>query len=518
MERERIAAQRRGRKLRRLRRRAQPRQSRSMHWLALALACAPRAQAPPEPPQSRVAAPPPLELVVRAPAGAAIHVWKKSAESAPELLEADGIDPWTHEPPERAIAIADAHGLARCAVPSFGSGVELRLHAPGVAARAAWKPGDPLALELAPRPSHAVEVRVLDDADRPLAGAAVALWLHREDGGVERVTAATSAADGIARIADVERRWFDGARMYVGADGVARAPIELEIERAALPLAAPLELPWSARPSLALELGGVLPRGAPLLVAAAHADEDGNYTHWTWRHVRGPSALLPGLDVDAALVIEAESALYGLASTRLEPADLAREPRVARLELAAPPTALLARLLAPDGRALAHCWIDAQLQLAALDRRGPPQVRQQRLRTDADGALRIVIGPTLAEFRIRAVLHAEPVDAAPCGVALTALREAGVRETDLGAQRCAAYVHLASGAVRDEQGAPIADAAVSASGQAWGEQWRTTTRADGAFELWGLPQPGAVRVEARGARELAEAGARGVTLVVPAGR
>jgi hypothetical protein len=443
-------------------------------------------------------------------------MWRKSAETPPEALEADGVDPWTHEPAERAIAIADAQGIARCAVPACGSGVELRLHAPGVAARAAWKPGDPLALELAPRPSHAVEVRVLDDADRPVVGAAIALWLHREDGGVERVTAATSTAAGMARIEDVERRWFDGARMYVGADGLARAPIELEIERAALPLAAPLELPWITRPSLALELGGALPHGAPLLVAAAHADEDGSHTHWTWRHVRGPRAVLPGLDASAELVIEAESTLYGLASTRVQPAELAREPRVARLELAAPPTALSTRLSGPSGHALAHCWIDAQLQLVPLDGRGRAQVRQLRLRTDADGALRIVVGPTLAEFRIRAVLHAEPLDGPPCGVALTVLREAGVRESDLGAQRCSAYVHLASGTVVDDTGAPVANASVGANGQAWGEQWRTTTNAAGAFELWGLAQPGSVRVEARGARAIAEAGARGVTLVVPA--
>lgn len=435
-----------------------------------------------------------------------------------ERLEADGIDAWTHEPAARAVVVADEHGAARCGVPNVGAGVELRLHAPGATARAAWKPGDPLELELAPRPSHAVEVRVLGDDDKPVEGAPVALWLHREDGGVERVTAARSDARGIARIGDVERRWFEGARMYVGADGVAPPPIELELERAALPLVEPLELAWRARPSLALDLAGALPPDAPVLVASAHADADGGFSFWTWRHVRGPRALLEGIDPSATLVLEAESRVHGLAGARLEPSDLAREAPSAHLAFAAPPTALVVRLLGPDEQPLAHCWVAADMQLAALDRRGRTDVFEQRVHSDEAGRVRLVIGPTLAEFRIRAILRAERADALPCGVSLTVVREAGARETDLGSARCARYVPLAAGTVVDADGAPVANAPVSASGPSFGERWWTTSGRDGAFELWGLPQAGSVRVEARGARELVDPGARDVTLALPADR
>ncbi|MBM3976257.1 MAG: carboxypeptidase regulatory-like domain-containing protein [Planctomycetes bacterium] len=300
--------------------------------------------------------------------------------------------------------------------------------------------------------------------------------------------------------------------MYVGQDGLALPPIELEVERAALPLAEPLTLPIRARAVLELALDGAEAAHVPLRLATAHVDADGAFTHWTWRSVLGPTCVLPGLDPDARLMLSAESALLGSASAILEPEPLVRGARTARLRLENPGASIQARLRGPDGRWLTDTWVETRLLLRSLDRAASGASFVRRLRSDALGRLHVPLGPSLAEFQVRMVVLADPRDADPCGASLSAQREGGTRTLELGDVDCARYVRLCAGRVEDEAGAPLADVEVVARDQSFGEHWSTTSRGDGSFEVWGLRRSNSLRVEAAGARELVELGSRGNVL------
>jgi hypothetical protein len=469
-----------------------------------------------QPPASQPA-PLPLVLHVRDArgqplAGASIDVFRRAAEAPPEQLEAELLDPWSHVPAERMTLVTDTAGRAEAAVRAWGQGIELRVRAPGLRARGAWEPGHPLAVALTTRPGHDLAVLALDDDERPVAGAALALWMHRADGGTERVAAVRSDAQGLASFADVEGRWLEDARLYIGQDGLALPPIELEVERAALPLAQPLRLSLRARPVLELAFDGAEAGHGPLRLATAHVDADGSFTNWTWRSVLGPTCVLPGLDPDARLMLSAESTLLGSASALLEAEPLAGGARTARLRLENPGALIHARLRAPDGRWLADTWVETRLLLHSLDRAASSANLVRRLRTDAEGRLRVPLGPSLAEFQVRLVVLADPRDAAPCGASLSAQREGRTRTLELGDIDCAPYVRLCAGRVEDEAGAPLADVEVVARDQSFGEYWSTTSAGDGSFELWGLRRSDSLRIEAAGARALVELGSSGNVL------
>jgi hypothetical protein len=493
-------------------------------WAALALA---QVAAPASPVRT---GPPPLELRVHVRnaageplPGCAVRVGRRAAAPDPLELEARGIDPWLAFGPSCGEFATDARGDLCVAAPASGLGLELRAELPGLRARGAWQPGDALELELVARASHDVAIDVRDDDERPRADCGVALYLHLADGDLLRVASARSDARGRAVIADAEGRWLPGRRAFIGLDGVELPPVEFELERDALPLAAALELRARASPGLSVHC--LTADGEPFTglvqCSAALADADGAYAHWTRRWMRGPSFALERVPGETPLMLSLESPRAGSASVVLDAlpnaadsgtlpgapaidahdakADEPHTPRRAELRLSNPTTSLGGILLAPDGRPLGDTWFRYALHLASIGDKRQTLRAQGLARTDGSGRLWLAIGASTTRMYGQLTLCAEPADAAlpGAGLSVRVAREQGVVHLDLGALATRADERIAAGRVVADDGTPLAHATVAALDALPGDELRTTTDRDGRFELWGLARQPLVRCVAR---------------------
>jgi hypothetical protein len=436
--------------------------------------------------------------------------------SVPELLAAHGT---AHR--------ADAAGRLRVPLPTEHGLIAAELDDGFVMNE--WEPttadGKDRELQLALAPSGAVEVLVVDESDRPLAGAPVSIRFGDENFQLDFLRAATGA-DGIARMEHVTaflQTFSPGADMPCSVALTSPLPE---------PVAAPLDL--EEPPSEPIRL--VMPVHGRIEVEARRADgsrpEDGLVVFLSVPRATAEDdddffiPGLPGFESIAARTAGgvATFAYVGLGMDFMATAVFADAPEASRVLGRGPERAgesvrlvlaetrdypvLTGTLLGPDGRPLAGR--SAELRIPSQENQYGMEASRTVV-TGPDGGFRLAMRSNEmipfeqpAEFAIAG-------DAAQ-GALLAEFRIPPLRagENPVGELRARAAPVLAAGRVLGADGAPVPGATVCpmrwiqwdeddpANGQ-WVENWeqRQDCAADGAFLLHGSAPSGSLRLLAQ---------------------